>query len=89
MAVELGNQFKSVSSHGPTWVVQRLLTGPGMIPHAILTRTGDTSCIRTLSLSALEDKEMFERKAESAPLAEAALKPGTVRGFLRLTKKAA
>lgn len=89
MAVELGNQFKSVSSQGPSWVVQRILTGPGMIPHAILTLNGDTSCIRTLSISALEDGEMFERVGETGKVAEAPSKPGTVRGFFRIAKKAA
>jgi hypothetical protein len=89
MAVELGNQFKSVSSVGPTWVVQRIIEGPGIVPHAILTQTGDNSSIRTLSLSALEDTHMFERTAEAAPLAQPVAKKGTVRGFFRIAKKAA
>jgi len=89
MAVELGNQFKSVSSQGPTWVVQRILTGPGMIPHAILTQNGDASSIRTLSISALEDEAMFVRAADGAPVATLPGKAGTVRGFLRIAKKAA
>ena len=89
MAVELGNQFKSVSSQGPSWVVQRILSGPGMIPHAILTLNGDTSCIRTLSIRALEDGQMFKRIEETCKVAEAPAKPGTVRGFFRIAKKAA
>ena len=89
MAVELGNQFKSVSSQGPTWVVQRILSGPGMIPHAILTQNGDTSAIRTLSISALEDGHMFERTGGTGPVAQASGKSGTVRGFFRIAKKAA
>ena len=87
MAVELGYQFKSVFSVGPIWVVQRIIDGP--VPHAILTQTGDTSSIRTLSISALEDKHMFQRTGETSPIAEPVAKKGTVRGFMRLAKKAA
>ena len=87
MAVELGNQYKSVFSLGPIWVVQRIIEGP--VPHAILTQTGDTSSIRTLSISALEDRHMFERTGETAPVAEPGAKKGTVRGFMRIAKKAA
>jgi hypothetical protein len=87
MAIEVGQQFKSVFSVGPSWVVRRIIDGP--VPHAILTQTGDTSSIRTLSLSALEDKHMFERTGETSPVVEPAAKKGTVRGFLRIAKKAA
>lgn len=86
MAIEVGNQFKHVSSVGPTWVVQRIIDGP--VPHAILTQTGDNSSIRTLSISALEDTHMFQRTGEAAPLAQPAAKKGTVRGFLRIAKAA-
>jgi hypothetical protein len=87
MAIEVGHQFKSVRSVGPTWVVQRIIDGP--VPHAILTQTGDASSIRTLSLSALEDTHMFERTGETTPLAMPVAKKGTVRGFMRIAKKAA
>ena len=91
MAVELGNQFKSVASLGPSWVVRRILTGPGMIPHAILTQNGDASSIRTLSIRALEDRNLFE-PANDAPrtvISPARAGGTTVRGLLRITKKAA
>ena len=87
MAVEAGNQYKGVSSLGPTWVVQRIIDGP--VPHAILTQIGDNSSIRTLSISALEDTHMFERVADAAPLAQPVAKKGTVRGFFRIAQKAA
>ena len=87
MAVEVGYQFKCVSSVGPSWVVQRIIDGP--VPHAILTQTGDSSSIRTLSISALEDTHMFERTGETTPLAQPIAKKGTVRGFFRISQKAA
>jgi len=87
MAVEVGQQYKGVSSIGPTWVVQRIIDGP--VPHAILTQNGDNSSIRTLSISALEDSHMFERTGDAAPLATSVAKKGTVRGFFRLAQKAA
>jgi hypothetical protein len=89
MAVEIGNQFKSVSSVGPTWVVQRIIAGPGIVPHAILTQSGDSSSIRTLSINALEDTHMFERTGATTPVTEPVAKKGTVRGFMRIAKKAA
>ena len=89
MAIEVGQQFKSVFAMGPIWVVQRIIEGPCIVPHAILTQNGDTSSIRTLSISALEDKHMFQRTGETSPVAEPVAKKGTVRGFLRIAKKAA
>jgi len=89
MSVEVGNQFKNVGTQGPMWVVQRLLSGPGMIPHAILTQNGDTGSIRTISISALEDKAMFERAPDATPAAAPATKSGTLRGLFRIARKAA
>jgi hypothetical protein len=89
MSVEVGNQFKNVGSLGPNWVVQRILSGPGMMPHAILTQSGDTGAIRTISISALEDKAMFERAPDALPAAMPSTKSGTLRGLFRLARKAA
>ena len=89
MAVEVGNQFKSVGSQGPSWIVQHILTGPGMIPHAVLTQNGDTGLIRTISLRALEDKGLFERAPDATPATAPATKSGTLRGLFRITRRAA
>lgn len=88
MTVEVGNQFKSAGSQGPFWIVQHILAGPG-IPHAVLTQAGDTGSIRTISLSALEDKGLFERAEDTTPATTPVTKSGTLRGLFRITRKAA
>jgi len=61
MAIEVGDRYKSVSSFNAVWIVRRLITGPAMVPHAVLMRIGDASSIRTVSFTALEDRHLFER----------------------------
>ena len=59
MAVELGNQYKSLSGFGAIWIVRRIITGTGMVPHAVLTQMDDASSVRTISFSVLEDRQRF------------------------------
>jgi hypothetical protein len=61
MAIEVGDRYKSVSSFNSVWIVRRLITGPMMVPHAVLMKIGDASMIRTVSFTALEDKHLFQR----------------------------
>jgi hypothetical protein len=66
MAVEEGDRYRSVSNFGTIWIVRRFITGPRMVPHAVLTQIGDASSIRTVSFRALEDRHLFERLSADA-----------------------
>jgi hypothetical protein len=60
MAVEEGDRYRSVSNFQKIWIVRRFITGPRMVPHAVLTQVDDASSIRTVSFRTLEDKHLFE-----------------------------
>jgi hypothetical protein len=88
MAVELGDQFKDATCQGLVWVVERIVSAPGMISHAIVTQKGDTNSTRMFSCSALEDRNLFQPVKKPPSAAAPTAKPSTWRGLFRIAKKA-
>ena len=59
MKIEVGQRFRSRSPR-VVWVVERLLSRPGIIEHVTMAREDSPWDTKTYSAKALEDSSFFE-----------------------------